>query len=180
MIANCRTSGASHGKLGRGRRLAAAFFLDGAIGPQLGVGSDCFKLTERSGCIDPVLFRFYIDLLRHSYLSGNKVGTANLSTLGSVQRHNPSPVLYALDKRTGIKWCCLSTHIACTDIPMEYAVEFNIRKLTAEKFKPEFEQEALLEIENQLQYVTPYTWKLNREKSIIRRVRDWKQAHGGK
>ncbi len=63
---------------------------------------------------------------------------------------------------------------------MEYAVEFNIRKLTAEKFKPEFEQEALLEIENQLQYVTPYTWKLNREKSIIRRVRDWKQAHGGK
>ena len=104
--------------------------------------ADSFKLPTQSGFIDPVLFWFYIDLLRESYLPANKVGTSKLSTLGSFQRNNPLPVLYALDQRTGIKRCYLSRYVRSSEIPMECAVEFNIRKLTAGKFKREFESEA--------------------------------------
>ena len=129
--------------------------------------ADSFKLPTQSGFIDPVLFWFYSDLLRESYLPANKVGNSKLSTLGTFQRNNPLPVLYALDQRTGIKRCYLSRYVRSSEIPMEYAVEFNIRKLTAEKFKREFESEVLREIENQLRYVSPYTLEARARESPI-------------
>ena len=81
---------------------------------------------------------------------------ADLERGANLSAH-PLPVLYALDQRTGIKRCYLLRYVRSSEIPMEYAVECNIRKLTAGKFKREFESEALLEIENQLRYVSPYT-----------------------
>jgi hypothetical protein len=155
----------------------ALFSLTTQVRNKSGEITHCFKLPSKSGVIDPVLFWFYVDLLRACWLPGNKVGVTKISPLGSIRKSKPSLVLYALDKRSGIKRCYLSAHGKSWGTLMEYAAEFNIRKLIAGKFGREFEREAVDEIENQLQYVDPFTWKLKREKVLFRHLQEWKQSH---